>query len=101
MGYAPIMFDLEKHGEEQLDSAVRRMPPGAMIILAKTGVGIRAQGGGQRRFMLRLPPRLGTRPEGIDQDAFKGAATATPELIKVHKQVLKSETPPEVPDDDL
>lgn len=86
---ARVLFDLEKHGEDQLALAIRRLPPGGQLTINQTGLTIMAMPGGARRFRLRVPPKLAPLELQPEHDAFKAAATATTELVRLHEQAVK------------
>jgi len=84
-----VLFDLDKHGEDQLRRAVAGMGSEDAITLAGSGVTLQGRQG-LPRFALIMPPKARDRPQ-MSRNDLMGVRPAVETLLKAHHHVLESE----------
>lgn len=88
MANARVVIDPATMDETEIESALNRLPAGTSLTLLGSAVTVEAMPGAERRLQLRLPPKVTWKP-AVDQSQLRRAATAVPELLRLHREVME------------
>jgi hypothetical protein len=79
------LFNLEEHGPEGLESAMRRLPMDAALWIKDSGLKVTRSFGGS--FRVTVPPKAGAIR--ADATELKSLQTAPGAVVKTHADVLE------------
>lgn len=82
---ATVLFNLDEHGVEGLEAAMRRLPREAALWIKTSGLKVTRAAGGS--FRVHVPPKAGAIR--ADAAALRALTTAPQAVVAAHKEVVE------------